>query len=222
MQRTKLRNRITLTAILAFIVFNLGMLVVQAQQKQPAQLLSATVLSQPRELSSFKLMDSKNKPFTNQNLLGHWTMLYFGFTRCPQICPNNMAMLNKMYTKLQENKQQPLPHVVFVSIDPDRDSLTRIGQFVAAFNPNFEGVTGSTAQVDKMMQELGVVSMKVQKQDPTGKVAAKDNYDIDHSGAILLIDPAGKFYAVFTTPHDAANIAQDFQTINNSPVVSYK
>lgn len=222
MQKMHLRSRVTLIAILAFIVFNLGMFVVQAQQRQPAQLLSATVLSQPRDLSAFKLMDSKNKPFTNQNLQGHWTMLYFGFTRCPQICPHNMSMLNQMYTRLQQSKQQPLPQVVFVSIDPDRDSLTRIGQFVAAFNPNFQGVTGSTAQVDKLMQELGVVSMKVNKQDPTGKIPAKDNYDIEHSGAVLLIDPAGKFYAVFTTPHDAASIAQDFQTINTRPVVSYR
>ncbi len=221
MQKIRVRSRITLIAVLAFIVFNLSMFVVQAQQRQPAQLLSATVLSQPRTVSPFDLKDTKNQPFTNKNLTDHWTLLFFGFTRCAQVCPNTLTLLNNVYTRLQQNKQ-PLPQVVFVSIDPDRDTLTRIGQFVAAFNPNFQGVTGSTTQVDKLMEEVGVMSMKVNKPDVKGKAAAKDDYEIEHSGTILLFDPAGKLYAVFTTPHDAASIAQDLQTISTRPIVSYK
>lgn len=214
------RNHIALLCILTSIVVNLIMPVGQAQQRESVELKSATVLPQPRDISSFKLMDAKNKTFTNKNFTGHWTMLFFGFTHCRVVCPKALATLNEVYTKLQQNKQQSLPQVVFVSIDPERDSLTRVGQFVTAFNPDFQGVTGNRAQVDKMMQEFGAVAVRINKPYAEGGVAAKDNYQIEHSSSILLVDPNGKFYAVFAAPHNATNIAQDMKSIMNHASVS--
>jgi len=205
-------KRITLFCILAFMMLVLGLWFGQQTQAAKApQMLSATVLPQPRDLTAFTLTDIHNQPFTNDSLKGHWTMVYFGFARCPKICPATMSMLNQMYKKIAADNK-PLPQVVFVSLDPKRDTLENIQKFVISFNPAFAGVTGSKEQLAQITQELSVLFMKVRQSNLAQQ--AEDDYEIDHSGSIVLLDPAGKFYAVFSTPHDANRIAQDFENIS--------
>ncbi len=218
MTKIRLRKRITFITVLVFAVFNFCTFAVAAEQKESAHLISGTVLPEPRDLSAFNLVDANNKPFTNKNLTGHWTLVYFGYTHCPVVCPKAMATLNQVYTQLQQNKQ-PLPEVVFVSLDPQRDTPARIGQFATSFNPEFQGLTGSTTEVDKVMQEFGALAIKIKQPGSAGK-DSKDNYKIEHSSNITLINPAGKFYAVFTAPHDAASIAQDLKSIINNPSIN--
>lgn len=166
----------------------------------------ATILSEPRSLSSFKLTDDHQQLFTNENLRGHWTLMYFGFTSCPHICPANMTVLKNVYSKLkQENKT--LPQVVFISLDPDRDTASRIERFVSSFNKNFKGATGSEQQLDQLTKELSVVYMKITQ--PNASKQEVNDYQIDHSGSIIVLNPQGKFYAVFSTPHEANSIAKD-------------
>lgn len=169
---------------------------------------TATILSAPRALSPFTLKDQNNNKFTNENLLGHWTLMYFGFTSCPKICPATMTVLKEISEKVSEQNKLT-PEVVFVSVDPDRDSIAKIKNFTMSFNPKFMGVTGEKSQVDQLTHELGVLYLKMAGTKDKGP----NDYDIDHSGAILLLNPEGKFYAVFSTPHDADKIAQDLKNI---------
>ena len=123
-----------------------------------------------------------------------------------------MTELKVMYEKLQITlPKDQLPQIVFVSVDPARDNAARIQQFVSAYNPNFMGVTGKESQLSTLTQELGVLYMKIAEN--------KDNsqdYQIDHSGTILLLDPKGELYAVFSMPHNPEAIAKDYEKIISS------
>jgi len=170
----------------------------------------ATVLYQPRQIIPFKLTEDNGKPFNNANFKGHWSLLFFGFTRCPEICPTTLSTLNKAYQAMQHNKLSPMPQVVFISVDPDHDAAKGvIKKYLTSFNKNFIGATGSKKQLDQLTQNLSVLYMKVMNKDAMDDT----HYMIDHSGTILLINPQGDLKAIFSTPHQAGVIAKDVAKI---------
>jgi len=167
---------------------------------------TATIFSPPQEISKFSLVDSQGRPFNNNTFWGHWTFIFFGFTTCAQICPTTMNDLNQMYQSLLKNQQNPMPQVVLISIDPATDTLEKLGNYVQSFNPHFQGATGDKSEIDKLTSHLGILYQKT-KDKKTGLET------IDHSGAILLVDPSGKLAAIFSAPHDPVAMAKDFQVI---------
>jgi len=170
--------------------------------------LHATVLSQPRDVQPFTLVDDTGKRFDNRALLGHWSFVFFGYTHCPDVCPTTLSVLNSVARKLEglENR----PRFVFISIDPERDTPEKLGQFVSYFNGTFIGATGTDEAVNALTRQLGVIYARVAEKPGT------DNYLMDHSASVLLFDPAGRFHAVFTPPLDATEIASDFIVISDS------
>ncbi len=166
--------------------------------------LSATVYAQPQTLPSFNLLDDNQKPFTEKNLKDHWSLIFFGFSHCPGLCPTTLSQLNTIYQQLPENK---LPHVVFITIDPERDNPQRLHDYLPQFNSDFIGVTGNEKDLDKLKNFMGVLVMA-----PSGK-DVEGHYDIDHSGAIMLINPKGQLHALFTTPHNTDVIAREIMLL---------
>lgn len=173
--------------------------------------LGGTVISPSKPIKNFSLKNSEGTLFTESNLKNHWTLLFFGFTRCGYVCPTSMAVLKQVYVELQKKVNTPKPQVVFISIDPERDDLSRINHYVKSFNPNFIGATGSMADLHKLTSQLGILYMKV---IPT-KQKDKNNYDIDHTGSILLVDPEGGLIAVFSMPHQVSRIEKDYTAITS-------
>lgn len=166
-------------------------------------------LSEPTALSDFNLTDQLGKPFTKENMRGHWTMLFFGFTNCGMVCPTTMAELNKMYKILQrELPDSKLPLVVMVSVDPDRDTISRMKSYVTAFNPHFMGVRGEAEETDALQKQLHIVSVKMQAQ---GK--GKDHYTINHSAEIMLFNPDVELQAFLSFPHAADQMVADYKLI---------
>lgn len=180
-------------------------------EKILGNLAAATVLSDPKALSPFNFLDTKSQPFNNKSFIGHWTILYFGFTRCPSICPTTMTLLNKVYQQLQTDKKTSPPEIVFVTVDPERDTLVKLQQFISSFNPNFKGVRGDKKQINQLTNELSVLYFHTQPVDPK-----KEDYQIDHSGSLILINPIGEFYGIFSTPLDAQRITQDLEMITSN------
>jgi len=177
------------------------------------ELQDGTILPIPHDISPFHLVSADDKPFTNANLKGHWSVLFFGFTRCPQLCPTTLSTLNNMYTTLAKNKNiKELPQVVFISVDPDRDNPKQIKKYLASFNKNFIGATGTKENIKKLTKEFSILFTKVNK--PNAKDA--NDYVIDHSGTLLLVNPEVKLFAVFSTPHDAVKLSQDLLTIEEN------
>ncbi|MCB1857227.1 MAG: SCO family protein [Gammaproteobacteria bacterium] len=170
------------------------------------QSVGATVLPGPKELLPFNLTDHTGSPFTLDSLRGRWSFLFFGYTYCPDICPASLTTLALMDKKLRSDGLSIPYQVVFVSIDPARDDVARLAEYVSYFNPSFIGVTGSDAELSGMTRQLGVLYAKAPQ-------AEGDEYLMDHSAAIILIDPEGRFHAVFSAPHKPLEMAEDFVKI---------
>src|SRR5690606_14818655 len=122
-----------------------------------------------------------------------------------------MAELNKMYQDLKKAGNKPLPTVALITIDPKRDTVKRMHDYVQSFNKNFVGVRGSAEQIKSLTSNLGVLYMKVAQDQKTS--VKQENYDIDHSGTVFLINPEGHLAALFSMPHRADNLAKDFVKI---------
>ncbi len=176
--------------------------------------INGTVFSQPRTISPFKLVSNTNHPFTNANLKGHWTLMFFGFTNCPDICPTTMAVLKQFYDQLGATASNKKPQVVLVSVDPKRDTPKALNDYVQVFNKHFIGVTGNEIQIKQLTHEMGVVYMQImQKQGEHAQGGHARHYTIDHSGVILLIDPNGDLYALFNNPQNAKILVKDYNAV---------
>jgi protein SCO1 len=171
-----------------------------------------TLLNEPRAVAPFSMMDTNNTPFTDNNLKKQWTMMFFGFTRCGFVCPTTMAELAKMYRLLETKQVSPLPHVMMVSIDPARDDLAQLRRYVTAFHPDFQGARGSEEMTHAMTRALGIAYAKIAKNPDAP--ASED--DIEHTGAVVLFNPDGNLEAFFTTPHQAKNLADDYQLLTQT------
>jgi len=173
-----------------------------------AEDLNATYFESPRDVKPFTLTDHKGQPYTHENFKHHWTLLFFGFTHCPYICPTTMTELARTFTAIEKRfKQNPL-QVVMVSLDPERDTVKRMGEYVTSFNKKFIGVTGDREQINKVSRDFNVISMRI---PPTGSFK---KYDIDHSATIMMINPEGKLTGIFSMPHNADEIARDVKAIH--------
>ncbi len=188
--------------LIAILVSILGLWLFK-QVHRPT-LKNGTMLQHPVVLKQFNLIDKNGKPFTNANLKGHWSLIFFGFTNCPSMCPATLAQMNKAYKKLKtERSGTKLPNVYFISVDPKRDTSKKIKAYLAKFNPAFNGATGSKESIDSLTKNLGVAYAKATKSNDK-------NYDINHSGMILVINPNGEWIGVLSAPHDGETIARDF------------
>ncbi|MCW8398682.1 SCO family protein [Legionella sp. PATHC038] len=165
-----------------------------------------TYLENPRPVNRFQLTGIDEKPFDNKSLKGKWTLMFFGFTNCGYVCPTTMAELTKMYHILEDKGVKNLPRIVMISIDPERDSSEKLRGYVTSFHPNFYGARGDEESIKSMTREMGIAYAKVVEKG----VDDATNYDIQHSGALMLFNPQGELNAFFTTPHHADLLAKDY------------
>lgn len=174
-------------------------------------LFNGTLLDKPRSIKEFSLQGIDGLDFNNVSLVGNWTMVFFGFTNCGYVCPTTMAELGKTYRLLESQNGRVLPRVVMITLDPKRDSLEKLSQYVHAFDRHFYGARGSNKAIKDLTQELGVAYTAVVVKSVNGE--RQD--DIEHTGAIMLFNPQGRLQAFFTGPHSADKIASDFKLLVN-------
>lgn len=164
-------------------------------------LLQGTILNQERAMPAYHLTDMDGKPFTEQQLKGQWTWIFFGFMSCPQLCPTTLTTLSRMYQTLEAKHMDILPRVMLISLDPERDTLQKLGPYVKAFNPHFYAATGREADVQWLAQQLGVAFERINLQ---GKA-----YTLEHSGVIMVVDPQGQLRAFLTPPYTPDALVHD-------------
>lgn len=203
---------ICLLAVAAgLLVFNRGLWFGQhSEMAMPPATQSATVIPTPRPLAPFALTDHNGKNFTEAALRDRWTMLSFGYTHCPDVCPTGLATLARFADRLEQSGAEVPLQVVFVSIDPQRDTPGRLAQYVPYFDPDFVGATGESQELDKLTRQLGILYAKVESED------SAMGYLMDHTASFILTDPQGRFRAVFGAPHDDRTMAADFRLITAS------
>ena len=208
----KQSGRTTLIIIFSIAAFSFGILIyffanTEKRLANLDNLKHATALySSSRAFPDFTLTDQNGKSFTNKNLTDAWNFIFFGFTHCPDVCPLTLSTIDKVLNNLSANKELPAKGV-FISVDPKRDTTEKLNTYVKHFNQDMIGLTGSDEQLSKLTQALGVVyTTPNENQD--------DNYLIDHSAHIFLVSPNGKLAAIFSTPHEANTITEDFIVLN--------
>jgi len=169
---------------------------------------TATVLPAGAELAEFSLVDQTGAVVGRDIFLGQWDLVFFGFTHCPDICPLTLQTLASAKQQLAAMGQDPLPRIVLVSVDPERDTPELMAQYLDYFGTGNLGITGELDELRKLTNGLGIFFEKESLDDNT--------YTVNHSAVVLLINPAGEFHAIFGTPHDAANYVHDLPIIMGS------
>ena len=170
-----------------------------ADQAATPELKVATYMPTGRPLQDFELTSADGGSLRSADLAGDWTVVFMGFTNCGHVCPMTLFTVSEALKKLDSP-----PEVLFVSVDPGRDTPEQIAGYVAGFDPAFRGATGDKAQLDRLAESLGA---------PYFVSNSGGRYTVDHSGALFLIDPAGRFRALLSPPHDAEIIAADLGAI---------
>jgi len=162
---------------------------------------------QARALPEFELLDHNNQALTRASLNGKWNLIFFGYTHCPDICPISLQILSDMVAAIEDPDVANALRIYFVSVDPERDKPEVLASYVSYFNPAF---TGATAQMDKLIpltRSLGIA------HEIRNQVEGNPVYDVDHSSAIVLVNPRAEFAGLFGAPHDAAAMARDMTLI---------
>ncbi len=167
----------------------------------PPQLQSGTALPRPRALPEFQLTDHGGAPFGNARLAGQPSLLFFGFTHCPDICPTTLVMLTQLVRDEALSGLQP----VFITVDPERDDARALAQYVNAFGNRIIGLRGEEAELAPLLQGLGVAHGRIPL--PGG------GYTVDHSAGLYFLDERGQWTALFTPPFDLAKLRADLNTL---------
>jgi len=171
----------------------------------PAELI-AVLRPAPKQLQEFKLIDQNKNSFTLDHLKNTNTLLFFGYTSCPDICPTTLTILNQLYNQLNKTNPSESYNIVFVSVDPKRDSTEKLSDYMNYFNQDFLAVTGTKTEIDQFARQFG--AGYVIDGDVSG-----DNYLVSHTSSIFLINSQQNFIASFSPPHHAEIIASQLQLI---------
>ena len=172
---------------------------------QSVPLAGGTWLPEPRALAAFELQDLEGKPFINASLKGHAHLLFFGFSYCPDICPTTLATLSQV---LPTSGPSALPdaRVLFISIDPERDTAANLHDYLNAFSSRFEGARPASATaLQPLLTSLSAIATRVALPD--------GSYTMDHTAAVYLLDARGRYRAVFTPPFSVAGLRADLQRV---------
>ena len=193
---------VLISAALIALVAGIWMGFEQSGQQRTAPPIQGAIVPTAKILNDFSLTDHLDKAFSLEQITGQWHLLFIGYTYCPDICPTTLEVLKQVHELMGEQKLTP-PQVVFISIDPERDNPATLNQYVKYFNQNFIGVTGSEQELQKLTKQLAVHYRKV--AGTSGDINQND-YLMDHSAALMLVNPQGQLQAYLTAPHTPMQI----------------
>jgi protein SCO1/2 len=195
------RRTALLLAVIGAAAVLTGALLARMLGATSVPLESGTWLPQPRALPEFRLQDLSGAEFDLNSLRGQPTLLFFGFTNCPDVCPTTLATL----TQVQRMAPLPGTRVVFVTIDPERDSAANLQVYLGAFSNTFIGARGNAAALAPLLKGLGAIA--VRQNLPDG------SYTMDHSATLYLLDTRGRLVAVFSPPYSAPKLTADLRRV---------
>ncbi|MEE5084339.1 SCO family protein [Pseudomonas alliivorans] len=155
------------------------------------------LLPQSRSLPSLSMSDQNGAPVAVDELKGKWTLVFFGYTYCPDICPTTLAQLRDIRTKLSQEAVDNM-RVVLVSVDPDRDTPQQLKQYLGYFDPRYIGLTAPVADIQKLASALSIPFIPADTSKP--------GYTVDHSGNLALIGPDGRQRGFIRSPLNAQKL----------------
>jgi len=206
------RFRILVSIIVLASVLS-GALLVTAYQKAsrvtPQQLRNDAlfVYDDPITLNAFSLTKHTGVPFTNTSLQGSWTLAFFGYTFCPDICPITMAAIKQFYDLLEASGEGENVQVVMISVDPERDTEEVLKNYVTYFNPEFIGARGDYSDVYQLARNVNLTFAYTRVDD--------DNYLVNHNGEIMVMGPTGDNVGFLKAPYEPQRMLENFLALKS-------
>ncbi len=198
-----------LAPVIIAVLALLGGLLLQARLSQAPELQNATLYPDDfRPVPAFALQDQNGQPFSEAQLQGKWSVMFFGFTHCPDVCPTTLAILSQAWERLGALREQV--QVILVSVDPERDTQQQRKDYIEYFNPQFIALGGEPERIQALARAMYIHYARVDNpHDP-------DDYLVDHSAALLVINPKGRRHAIITPPILPGVIAADLTAMMES------
>ena len=174
--------------------------------KKPT-LATGKILARPMEIDQFELIDQNNAAFNNKSLEGGWTVLFFGYTNCPDVCPTTIYKLAEIKNVIKEELPSTDFNTVLVTLDPDRDSTERLHEYIGYFDETMLGVTGTYENIQSFTSSLSVFYQRINKEE---------GYDFNHTASIFVFDKNGLLFATMSPANTIGELTEDFYTILNN------
>src|SRR5262245_46507461 len=193
-----------LRILIVVLVLLVAAMFVFPRSQRGAAPQNATELPQQTALADVRFIDKSGREARLSDFKGDFTLLFFGFTNCPDVCPLTLSLLAQVRADVAARAPRFTPRVLFVSVDPGRDTPEKIAAYLKGFDPEFVGVTAPDAELEPLLVQLGVA---VEKQHDHG---GGGNYNVVHNSAIYVLDPSAQWIAVSTGPHDPKVVASDY------------
>ena len=175
-------------------------------EKKPS-LITGKILVRPMEIDNFELIDQNNEVFNKKSLEGGWTVLFFGYTNCPDVCPTTIYKLAEIKNGIKEDLPSANFNTVLVTLDPDRDSAERLDEYIGYFDETMLGVTGTYENIQSFTSSLSVFYQRINKEE---------GYDFNHTASIFVFDKDGSLFATMSPANTVGELESDFFTILNN------
>ena len=175
-------------------------------EKKPS-LITGKILVRPMEIDNFELIDQNNEVFNKKSLEGGWTVLFFGYTNCPDVCPTTIYKLAEIKNGIKEDLPSANFNTVLVTLDPDRDSSERLDEYIGYFDETMLGVTGTYENIQSFTSSLSVFYQRINKEE---------GYDFNHTASIFVFDKDGSLFATMSPANTVGELESDFFTILNN------
>ena len=175
-------------------------------EKKPS-LITGKILVKPMEIDNFELIDQNNEIFNKKSLQGSWTVLFFGYTNCPDVCPTTIYKLAEIKNGIKEDLPSANFNTVLVTLDPDRDSAERLDEYIGYFDETMLGVTGTYENIQSFTSSLSVFYQRINKEE---------GYDFNHTASIFVFDKDGSLFATMSPANTVGELESDFFTILNN------
>lgn len=203
------RVRATTIIVIAAVAAAIGLwLGGKLTQPQLPEMQTAVLYPVPRQIPEFHLQRADGGVLDGADWTGHWTVAFFGFTNCPDICPITLGTLRQVWERVDAAGRAEHLRVDFISVDPDRDTPETLASYVGYFHPKFVAATGDDEQLTRLTRSLGLLYVRA----PTGE----GDYDVDHSASAVIIDPLGRQAGLFRPPFDVAAMSADLIALIDS------
>ncbi len=188
-------------AVLVATVVAVVAVVLLARPGPAPELKAGIVLASPQALPRFSLQDERGEPFGREALEGRWSLVFTGFTHCPDACPTTLALFAQLRQRVPRGDLQ----FMFLSVDPERDTPQRMASYLRPIRSGLLGATGSRQQVERLTTSMGLAQVR--------NPGSGGEYLVDHATALVLIDPRARIAGYFRAPHDAAALAADLEAL---------
>ena len=205
-------SRSTLLVLCAALAAALGMYSAQryfapkaTPNRTTMDMKAVRLFDAPRDIGDFRLDGGNGRGLTRESLAGHWTVVFLGFTHCPDVCPTTLAELAKAQKSWREMPEAIRPRLLFVSVDPERDTAKIVADYARYFDPDTITATAAAKPLADFASAMGLVYMKVPLPD--------GDYSMDHSATLVLLDPQGRQAGLVRPPLDANAIAADLRKL---------